>query len=141
MHLQLFRLEIATIVWEQTVNSVERSSSQLSHVPSLLPEPPQPSAKPKEAPAGPSRLTATDAVDIWIARWLRMRRKDILVRYKCDPRRIYEIWEETRFPGSRARALEIFRERYPTLLDRIDQGPHKRIASRTAHPDQLGLFD
>jgi len=38
-------------------------------------------------------LSEADAVDIWIARWLRIRRKDILQRYGCDPRRIYEIWE------------------------------------------------
>lgn len=88
----------------------------------------------------PCRLTATDAIDIWIARWLRVRRKDILARYGCDPRRLYEIWEETRFPGSRARALELFKQRYPTLEDRVDLGPHRRI-SRASHPDQLGLFE
>ncbi len=103
---------------------------------SLLPEPPAP----VRARGEPRRLTAADAVDIWIARWLRVRRKDILVRYGCDPRRLYEIWEETRFPGSRARALEVLAERYPTLVDRIDKGPHRRI-SRAAHPDQLALFE
>jgi hypothetical protein len=94
-------------------------------------------------PAGgpPRRLTAADAVDIWIARWLRIRRKDILARYRCDPRRLYEVWEEARFPGSRARALEVFRERYPGLVDRIDVGPHRRVPSRTAHPDQMTLFE
>lgn len=85
-------------------------------------------------------LTPADAVDIWIARWLRIRRKDILARYGCDPRRLYEIWEEVRFPGSRAKALELFRERHPTLVDRIDYGPHRRI-SRKVGPDQLGLFE
>src|SRR5262245_39563563 len=34
-------------------------------------------------------LTEQDAIDIWIARWLRIRRKDILLRYGCDPRRLY----------------------------------------------------
>lgn len=87
------------------------------------------------------RLTAADAVDIWIARWLRIRRKDILARYNCDPRRLYEIWEETRFVGSRARALEAFRERYPALLDCTDIGPHRRIPRGHRHPDQLALFE
>jgi hypothetical protein len=103
----------------------------------LLTDAPQ---TPPHAAEKPCRLTAADAVDIWIARWLRIRRKDILSRYGCDPRRLYEIWEETRFPGSRARALAIFKERYPGLQDRIDMGPHRRI-SRAANPGQLGLFE
>ncbi len=86
-------------------------------------------------------LTECDAIDIWIARWLRVRRKDLIQRYCCDPRRIYEIWEETRFPGSRATALEVFSARFPTLCDRVDLGPHRRIPLRTQHPDQLALFD
>jgi hypothetical protein len=45
-------------------------------------------------PAAKRPLTETDAVDIWIARWLRIRRKALLARYGCDPRRLYEIWEE-----------------------------------------------
>lgn len=85
-------------------------------------------------------LTEDDAVDIWIARWLRIRRRDLIRRYGCDPRRLYEIWEEAKFPGAREKALEAFRARYPTLIDRIDFGPHQRIA-RTAHLDQLTLFE
>ena len=84
-------------------------------------------------------LTEDDAVDIWIARWLRVRPKDLVRRYSCDPRRLYEIWEETRFPGSRARALEAFRGRFPGLETRIDPGPHRRMPMRI-HPDQLTLF-
>ena len=88
----------------------------------------------------PKPLTEVDAVDIWIARWLRIRRKDLLARYGCDPRRLYEVWEESRFPGARAKAIEIFRQRHPGLVDRIDYGRHQRI-SRTVHPDQLALFE
>jgi hypothetical protein len=84
-------------------------------------------------------LTEADAVDIWIARWLRIRRKDLVRRYACDPRRLYEIWEGERFPAARATALELFEARYPTLLDRVDFGPHQRH-SRTPHPGQLSLF-
>ncbi len=96
----------------------------------------------KSAPATamPRALTEADAVDIWIARWLRVRRKDLLDRYGCDPRRIYEVWQEERFPGTRAKAIELFRVRYPALVDRIDYGRHTRI-SRTVHPDQLSLFE
>jgi hypothetical protein len=85
-------------------------------------------------------LTEADAIDIWIARWLRVRRKDLVRRYGCDPRRLYEIWEETRFPASRAKALDAFRARFPALIDRVDYGPHRRIP-RTVHPDQLPLFE
>lgn len=85
-------------------------------------------------------LTEADAVDIWIARWLKVRRRDLIQRYGCDPRRLYEIWQEDRFAGSRDKALELFRDRFPGLTDRIDPGPHRRIP-KTQHPDQLGLFD
>lgn len=56
-------------------------------------------------------LTEADAVDIWIARWLRIRRKDLVNRYGCDPRRLYEIWEGARFPEARPKALEVFARR------------------------------
>ena len=86
-------------------------------------------------------LSEADAIDIWIARWLRVRRKDLMQRYGCDPRRLYEVWEETRFPGSRDKALAAFTARFPTLLDRVDMGRHRRIPLRSAHPDQLPLFE
>ena len=89
---------------------------------------------------GPRLLTEADAIDIWIARWLRIRQCDLLRRYACDPRRLYEIWEETRFPGTRSKALAVFRERHPALLDRVDPGAHRRIPTRSMHPDQLSLF-
>ncbi len=85
-------------------------------------------------------LTEADAIDIWIARWLRVRRSDLLTRYGCDPRRLYEVWQEERFIGSRKKAIEIFQVRHPGLVDRIDYGRHQRI-SRTVHPDQLSLFE
>jgi len=95
------------------------------------------------APA--SRLKARplgeeDAIAIWIARWLRIRRKDIVARYGCDPRRLYEIWEGARFPKSRDKALELFRERHPGLLDRVDFSPHRRIP-RDSIEGQLSLFE
>ena len=92
-------------------------------------------------PAAPRRLSEADAIDIWIARWLRIRRKDLIARYGCDPRRLYEIWEEKRFTGSRDKALELFRERHPTLLDRVDCGPHRRIPRGVPAELQPGLFD
>ena len=86
-------------------------------------------------------LTEADAIDIWIARWLRIRRKDLLARYGCDPRRLYEIWEDKRFPGSRDKALAVFNERHPGLADRIDFGLHRRIPKAIPPELQPGLFD
>lgn len=92
------------------------------------------------APPPPSRpLSEGDAVDIWIARWLRIRRSDLIRRYGCDPRRLYEIWEEVRFAGTREKAVEVFATRYPSLVDRVDYGRHRRI-SQGPHADQLTLF-
>ena len=95
---------------------------------------------PKQAEA-PRPLKENDAIDIWIARWLRIRRKDLLLRYQCDPRRLYEIWEEKRFPGSRAKALALFNERFPGLSDRVDFGLHRRIPKVIPPELQPGLFD
>ena len=100
----------------------------------VVPMPPVP------APAQ-RRLCEADAIDIWIARWLRIRRKDLLARYACDPRRLYEIWEQKRFIGSRDKALELFRERHPTLVDRVDYGPHRRIPRGVPADLQPSLFD
>ncbi len=85
-------------------------------------------------------LTERDAVDIWIARWLRIRPRDLIRRYACDPRRLYEIWQEDRFPEARTKALGLFLMKFPTLADRIDPGPH-HSQSKAPHPDQLRLFE
>lgn len=85
-------------------------------------------------------LTEADAIDIWIARWLRVRRTDLCRRYQCDPRRLYEIWEGTKFPTARDKAWELFQARFPRMIDRVDASPHRRIP-RGRHPDQLALFD
>lgn len=85
-------------------------------------------------------LTEQDAVEIWIARWLRVRPKDLVARYECDPRRIYEIWEGARFPHAREKALAAFSTRYPQLAGQVDCSRHKRLPLRTRSPDQLNLF-
>jgi hypothetical protein len=93
------------------------------------------------SPAAKRPLTEADAVEIWIARWLRIRRKDLIARYACDPRRLYEIWEEKRFADSRAKAMTLFRERFPNLVDRIDYGPHRAIPRRVPMELQPDLFE
>jgi hypothetical protein len=99
------------------------------------------SRKPAVSPFNqPRMLTEKDAIEIWIARWLRVRRKDLLDRYQCDPRRIYEIWEGVRFSASREKALAEFSTRYPQLVDHVDPSHHKRLPLRTRSADQLSLF-
>lgn len=88
----------------------------------------------------PRPLTEGDAIDIWIARWLRVRRRDLCLRYGCDPRRLYEIWEGTRFPAAQAKARSVLAERHPGICDRIDFGRHVRH-SKAIDPGQMALFD
>ena len=85
-------------------------------------------------------LTEKDAIDIWIARWLRVRQKDLLIRYRCDSRRLYEIWWGERFPGSRRKATEQFRALHPGLADRTVFG-YRRIPRSAFNPMQSDLFD
>lgn len=85
--------------------------------------------------AGPGRpLTEADAIEIWIARWLRIRRKDLVSRYGCDSRRLYEIWWGDRFPSSKEKAKTLFGERYPGLVDRTAFG-YRRIPRKPPLPD------
>ena len=94
-----------------------------------------------ESPPRRVRLTERDAVELWIARWLRIQRKDLIRRYNCDPRRIYEIWQGKKFPASRERAMAEFRARHPEFGERIDFGNHRVIPRTAARDDQLVLFD
>ncbi|MEZ5922844.1 MAG: hypothetical protein R3D57_00495 [Hyphomicrobiaceae bacterium] len=89
----------------------------------------------------PRRLTENDAIDIWIARWLGLRLKDIVQRYGCDPRRIYEIWWEERFIGSRKKAKAVFAERHPALTDRVDFSRRQRFARPGPDAAQMTLFE
>ncbi len=80
-------------------------------------------AKPRRAPRA---LSEAEAIEIWIARWLRIRRKDLMARYNCDSSRLYEIWWGQRFPGSREKAAKLFAERHPGLVERTTFG-YRRI--------------
>lgn len=79
-------------------------------------------------------LTEVEAVEIWIARWLRIRRKDLIAKYGCDSRRLYEIWWGDRYPHAKDKARELFTERYPGLVDRTTFS-YRRIPRKPARPD------
>lgn len=85
-------------------------------------------------------LRDADAVEIWIARWLRVPVKNLAARYGCHSRRLYEVWWGERFPASRARAEAEFRHRYPALANRTSYG-YRRIPTRVAAAGQMALFD
>jgi len=93
--------------------------------------------------AAPHVLSEGDAIEIWIARWLRVRPRALVARYRCDSRRLYEVWWGERFPASRAKAEAIFRQRYPGLVERTSFG-YRRIpvvAPEAEERRQLSLFD
>lgn len=95
-----------------------------------------------ETPTGPAQgrpLNRADAIEIWIARWLRVSRKDLVARYGCDPRRLYDIWWGLKFPGSREEAARVFADRHPGLVDRTVFG-YRKIARPTTMSGQLDLF-
>jgi hypothetical protein len=108
----------------------------------LLDPPTAPSAVTPGAPikAKPRTLTEADAIEIWIARWLRMRPKDLMQRFGCDSRRLYDIWWGQAFPGSRSRAKKVFVERYPGAADSTVFG-YRKIPRGGADPRQATLFD
>jgi len=86
------------------------------------------------------RLTDKDAVEIWIARWLRVPLRVLVARFGCDKTRLYEVWWGERFPASRAAAEAEFRRRYPGLQDRTSFG-YRKIARPGTDAGQLSLFD
>jgi hypothetical protein len=90
----------------------------------------------------PRPLGEAEAIEIWIARWLRVRRKDLMARYGCDPRQLYAIWWGERFPGSREKAEAAFRSRHPGLVDRVSFGYRRIPRGSVKEPEaQLSLFE
>lgn len=90
----------------------------------------------------PRPLGEAEAIEIWIARWLRVRRKDLMARYGCDPRQLYAIWWGERFPGSREKAEATFRTRHPGLVDRVSFGYRRIPRGPAKEPEgQLSLFE
>ena len=98
-----------------------------------------PCAKSGDRAAG-GGLKEADAVEIWIARWLRVPLKVLVARYACDSRRLYEVWWGERFPASRGQAETAFRSRHPNLADRTSYG-YRRIPRAGASDAQLGFFE
>ena len=92
-------------------------------------------------PSSPHVLTERDAIEIWIARWLRIRRKELMAQYQCGSSRLYEIWWGQRFPASREKAAKLFRERHPAMVEQTSFG-YRRIPRKplAVTGDQADLF-
>lgn len=105
-----------------------------------LPTPPAPaSAKSAIRPARHT-LTEADAIDIWLARWLRVPIKDLVARYGCDSRRLYEVWWGEKYPRSRTKAEAVFADRFPGAVEHTAFG-YRRIPRRSDRDDaQQELF-
>lgn len=101
-----------------------------------------PASMPAREGAPVRALGEAEAIEIWIARWLRIRRKDLMARYACDPRQLYAIWWGEKFPASRAKAEELFRARHPGLVDRVSFGYRRIPRGPAKEPEgQLSLFE
>ncbi|HET6320435.1 MAG TPA: hypothetical protein VFF87_00125 [Hyphomicrobium sp.] len=72
------------------------------------------------------KLTYEDAIDIWVRFWIGDERHKIVRDYDQNPMRVYEIWWEEKFRGSRQDAEMTFRTRYPERADRMDFSPLKK---------------
>ncbi len=72
------------------------------------------------------KLTYEDAIEIWIRRWLGEERVAIVLEFEQNSYRVYEVWEEEAFVGSREDAEITFRTRYPALAKNVDFAPHKK---------------
>lgn len=61
------------------------------------------------------QITAVEAVKAWVLRAYGCKVRDICNRFDVDPRRLYEVWEELEFKGSRQKAVELFERKFPKL--------------------------
>jgi hypothetical protein len=59
-------------------------------------------------------LNASDAAKAWVLRECGWKVRDIGKRFDVDPRRLYEVWEETEHKGSRFKAMKLFLRKFPT---------------------------
>ena len=76
-------------------------------------------------------LSSVEAAKAWVLRECGWRVRDIQARFDVDPRRLYEVWEETEHKGSRFKAMALFLRmfRKETLKDRFV--PHRPRFRRT----------
>lgn len=87
------------------------------------------------------KLTYEDAIEIWIRRWLGHERYAIICDFDQNPMRIYEVWQEEAFPGSREDAEITFRTRYPDSAKSVDFSPHRKTRKLVSRGSSDGEDD
>lgn len=87
-----------------------------------------------------SAVTRDVAKNIWKARWLKRKQRELCAEYDVDPRRLFEVWEEQIHRGSRLEAWAEFVEEYPQLALRVDNSPHRKRLKVVEKPDEPDLF-
>ncbi len=98
------------------------------------------------------RPSERDATLIWVARFFKQldpaNPKYKIVRLchrfgDISEFRLYEIWEEEKFIGSREKAIKLLERFLPDRIKEIDTSPHKKrrkIVMRENNINQLNLF-
>lgn len=61
-----------------------------------------------------TNLTRIEAVKSWVLRASGWRLRDIQARFGVDPRRLYEVWEESEHKGTRFEAMRLFARLFPS---------------------------
>ncbi len=135
VHSLVAKAPVTRLLEFRPINGTNTESGSSPNVPAAV------ESQASDAPAVQRALTEADAIEIWIGRWLRIRRKDLAVRHGCDPKRLYEIWWGERFPASREKAVREFKARYPGLIERTSFG-YRRIPRLPTRPEghPLDLF-
>ncbi|MCB1547102.1 MAG: hypothetical protein KDJ41_04585 [Hyphomicrobiaceae bacterium] len=85
------------------------------------------------------RITAEDAIQLWIARAARVRIRELTERYGVDARRLYEVWREDRFAGARAEAIARLEREGSPLAQSVRLLPHVSLP-RGCEEGQMELF-
>ena len=88
-------------------------------------------------------LTDPEAVKSWVLRECGWKVRDIGKRFDVDPRRLYEVWEETLHKGSRFKAMKLFLRKFraETLDGRfqVHRTRFKRTLKDLAEPRLPGI--
>lgn len=87
------------------------------------------------------KLTKEDAIQIWIRKWLGHEKQQIILDFGQNPLRVYEVWQQDAFRGSREIAIGRFCQLYPELADKTDFSPHvkkRKLVSRARGADGDG---
>jgi len=89
-----------------------------------------------------SYFSDDQAVDIWKAKWLGETVQSLVGRYKENPFRFYEVWEEERNPGARERAWSEFQTEHPAVAATTVPEPHvpkRKVVTKLTHIDDAQL--